>query len=32
MRLAVVIHAAQHTMAAVQIQRCVDWLFIGIDL
>jgi hypothetical protein len=27
LRLAVVIHTAQHTPAAVQIQRCVDWSF-----
>ena len=27
LRSALVIHAAQHAVAAVQIQRCVDWLF-----
>jgi hypothetical protein len=27
MRSAVVLHAAQHTVAAVQIQCCVDWFF-----
>ena len=26
-RVAFVIHTAQHAVAAVQIQRCVDWLF-----